>query len=82
MAIDPDDSFAQYNVACAYAQMGDIEDAIDLLEKVMPRGEKMLWHQNDSDLDPVRSHPRYKELLETIESPNIRQLVHGTPTTE
>jgi adenylate cyclase len=67
LAIDPDDSFAQYNVACAYAQIGDIDDAIDLLEKVMPRGEKMLWHQNDSDLDPVRSHPRYKKLLETIE---------------
>jgi adenylate cyclase len=67
LAIDPDDSFAQYNVACAYAQIGDIEDAIDLLEKVMPRGEQMLWHQNDSDLDPVRSHPRYQTLLETIE---------------
>jgi adenylate cyclase len=27
----------------------------------------MLWFENDSDLDPVRSHPRYQKLLETIE---------------
>jgi adenylate cyclase len=70
LAIDPDDLLAQYNIACAYAQLGDIEEAVDLLEMVMPRRntpEQMLWYKNDSDLDPVRSHPRYQRLLETIE---------------
>jgi adenylate cyclase len=69
LAIDPDDSLAQYNIACAYAQLGDLEEAMDLLEKVMPRRSTpgILWTKNDSDLDPVRSHPRYRKLLETIE---------------
>jgi adenylate cyclase len=70
LAIDPDDILAQYNIACAYAQMGDIDDAMDLLEKVMPRRntpEQLLWHKNDSDLDPVRSHPRYQKLLDALE---------------
>ena len=69
LAIDPDDTLTQYNIACAYAQLGDLEEAMDLLEKVMPRRStaQMLWSRNDSDLDPVRSHPRYQKLLETIE---------------
>ena len=70
LAIDPDDLLAQYNIACAYAQLGDLDEAIDLLEKMMPRRGTpvpMLWIENDSDLAPVRSHPRYQKLLETIE---------------
>jgi adenylate cyclase len=70
LAIDPDDTEAQYNIACAYAQLGDLEDAMDLLEKAMPRRctpPQILWFTNDSDLDPVRSHPRYQQLLETID---------------
>ena len=69
LAIDPDDILTWYNVACAYAQLGDIDDAMDLLEKVMPyrsSPEQMRWFQNDSDLDPVRSHPRYQTLLASL----------------
>jgi adenylate cyclase len=69
LAIDPDDLLAQYNVACAYVQMGDLEEAMNLLEKVMPQRntpEQMLWHNNDSDLDPVRDHPRYRKMMEAI----------------
>jgi adenylate cyclase len=66
MAIDPDDIVAHYNVACMHATLGDVEQAIDHLERVLPHSsaEQMLWYQHDSDLDPVRSHPRYQRLLE------------------
>ena len=70
LAIDPDDLLAQYNIACTYAQLGDLEEAMDLLEQMMPRRGtpvQMLWFQNDSDIDPVRSHPRYQKLVEAIE---------------
>jgi len=69
LAIDPDDFIAQYNIACTYAQLGDVEEAIDLLEKMLPGKRapvQMLWFQHDSDLDPVRNHPRYQKLLDTI----------------
>ena len=31
--IDPDDNNARYNAACTYAQLGEIDQAIDLLEE-------------------------------------------------
>jgi adenylate cyclase len=68
LAIDPDDLLAQYNIACVYSQLGDLDPAIDLLEKVLPHrsSEQIVWFKNDSDLDPIRSHPRYQRLLESI----------------
>jgi len=26
--------------------------------------DQKLWFKNDSDLDPIRNHPRYQKLLE------------------
>ncbi len=33
LATNPDDIFTQYNVACVYSLLGDIEPALDLLER-------------------------------------------------
>ena len=67
LAIDPDDMFTQYNIACVYSLLGELDPAIDLLEKLLPHSPKqILWIRNDSDLDPIRNHPRYQRLLETI----------------
>lgn len=70
LAIDPDDAAAQYNLACAYTLLGDFEEALDMLERVVPGStpEQLLWFKNDSDLNPIRDHPRYKALLETIDA--------------
>jgi adenylate cyclase len=69
LSIDPDDVLTQYNVACVYALAGEVEQAIDLLEKLLPRfnHESKAWFKNDSDLDPIRSHPRYQGLLKLLE---------------
>jgi adenylate cyclase len=42
--------------------------AIDLLEPYLRLvGDHMKsWFKNDSDFDPIRSHPRYKDLLKLI----------------
>ena len=68
MAIDPDDLLALYNIACTYSQMGELDAAIDVLEKVLPHRspEQILWFSKDSDLDPLRNHPRFQKLLESI----------------
>jgi adenylate cyclase len=69
LAIDPDDVLTQYNVACVYSLLGDAEQAFDLLERLLPNAGHELrrgWIKHDSDLDPLRSHPRYQKILETI----------------
>jgi adenylate cyclase len=68
LAIDPDDILTQYNVACVYSQLGDIEPAFDLLERLLPHAnhETKAWIKHDSDFDPLRNHPRYQKVLELI----------------
>jgi adenylate cyclase len=70
LATDPDDVLTQYNVACIYSLLGDTDQAFDLLERLLPNAGHELrrgWIKHDSDLDPLRSHPRYKKILELIE---------------
>src|SRR4029079_6505251 len=45
LAMDPDDLIALYNIASFYAQLGEPDLAIDLLEKVLPYQipEQLLW---------------------------------------
>ncbi len=66
LAIDPDDNLARYNAACVYAHLGEVDRAIDLLEVWIGQTgiDFKRWFQNDSDLDPIRDHPRYQKLLE------------------
>jgi adenylate cyclase len=70
LAIDPDDLLGLYNIACVYAQVGEFDQAFELLQKVMPYHDALpawrAWLQNDSDLDPIRNDPRFQQLLETL----------------
>ena len=69
MIIDPNDNGARYNAACTYAQLGELDQAIDLLNDwVKDAGlEQKNWFMHDADLDPIRDHPRYPELAEQVE---------------
>jgi len=62
----PDDPMTFYNIACAYAGLGEIDKALECLEKSMYgiSEASLEWMENDSDLDPLRDHPRYKALVE------------------
>src|SRR5262249_49146215 len=64
-AIDPDDPIDHYNLACALAQMNEPEQAIDMLESSQMRisAEMVNWMKEDSDLVPLREHPRFKALI-------------------
>jgi adenylate cyclase len=70
LATDPDDIWTQYNVACVYTALGDTDRAFDLLERILPHAGHELkhgWIKHDSDLDPLRTHPRYKKILELVD---------------
>jgi adenylate cyclase len=68
LAIDPDDPLTQYNLACGYATLGDIDAAFDLLERSLPRAgpEIRQWIKHDSTFDSLRSLPRYQKIAEII----------------
>ncbi|ACP26558.1 adenylate cyclase 3 [Sinorhizobium fredii NGR234] len=68
LAIDPDDIVAQYNAACVHSLLGENERALDLLEAVVPQSSSyhLLWFKQDSDLDPIRDHPRFRALLASM----------------
>ena len=66
--LEPNDQLTQYNAACAYALIGEAETAIELLERSVPRvrGQLRVRSQHDSDLDTLRSHPRFQALMQRI----------------
>jgi serine/threonine protein kinase/Tfp pilus assembly protein PilF len=65
LAIDPEDCGILYNVACVYAQQGKTEEAIDCLNKAVSHAYwYKRWALHDSDLDSLRSHPRFQALMD------------------
>jgi adenylate cyclase len=67
LAIAPDDPVTFYNAACNYSLAGETERAIDCLEKGIQSGMAQKdWIEHDSDLDPLRSHPRFQALMQRL----------------
>ena len=58
-----------YNVACAYAVIGDVEPALDALGKALRRGSgNREWIAHDPDFDNLRADPRFQQLLDATPS--------------
>jgi adenylate cyclase len=68
LVIGADDPLTQYNVACGYTKLGDIEEALDLLERMLPKvGEEIkMWIKHDSDFDALHGHPRFQRLMKSV----------------
>ena len=67
--IEPDDHYMHYNLACAFALLGEKNLAMDRLEQALgPSSLKSLkeFMLNDSDLDFLRTEPRYLALLKNL----------------
>src|SRR5438132_2731975 len=65
LVIGADDPLTQYNLACGYTKLGDTEQALDLLERMLPNvgAEIRMWIKHDSDFDALRNNPRFQKLL-------------------
>ena len=58
---------AMYNVACGYALLNDKENALFWLDRSLAVGfDRADLLRDDSDLDPVRSDPRFKEIVQKV----------------
>jgi len=65
--IDPDDPMLLYNLGCFHSLAGDIEEAVDCLERAAAGGLLQKgWYENDGDLDALRGQPRFQALLERM----------------
>jgi serine/threonine protein kinase/tetratricopeptide (TPR) repeat protein len=78
-ARDPHDPVLLYNLACIFALAGRHDEALDFLERTVQAGLMRIdWLRRDSNLDSVRSHPRFVAALGQIErAAATRQ--HGPP---
>jgi tetratricopeptide (TPR) repeat protein len=64
---DPDNEVLLYNMACAHSRKKNIEQALDWLRKAIDAGyDDADWMDKDADLDNIREHPRYKQMLQEL----------------
>jgi serine/threonine protein kinase/Flp pilus assembly protein TadD len=68
LELDPDDSYILYGIACNFSRVGDVDQALRFFERTIKAGfAHKEWIEHDSDFDPIREHPRFKELLDSLE---------------
>ena len=72
IAIDPHDLVVNYNVACTYAALGELERAVDRIHYAIPddpvcRRAFTDWMKMDISLDPLRPLPEFQRLMHDLE---------------
>jgi adenylate cyclase len=66
-SLDPDDPMLLYNLGCIHALAQDPLEAMDCLERAVAAGlTQKNWFLHDGDLDAVRSHPRFQQLMDNL----------------
>ena len=68
LVLDPEDAMLLYNIGCIRAMAGAGDGALDCLERSVRAGMRNRgWLEHDSNLDAVRSHPRFEALMRRLE---------------
>lgn len=68
-----------YNEACSYALMGDANRAIPALQQALRAGWDDIDHiAEDSDFDPIRSDPRFAQVVSTNQQELVTRRVKET----
>ncbi len=77
MLLDPENYNLMYNLACSMIRLGEVDEALKLLDPVFKAAQtqSLNWWKVDSDLDPIRDDPRFKTMLEQAE----RRLEQSSP---
>jgi adenylate cyclase len=64
LAADPDEPVLYYNVAVTYTELGNLDRALELLDRAVKLGYgNRAWLEKDSDFDPLRGDPRFQAIL-------------------
>jgi serine/threonine protein kinase/tetratricopeptide (TPR) repeat protein len=66
--IEPNDCMLLYNVGCILSIAGQVEEALAHLERSVTVGNiQRQYFEQDSNLDALRDHPRFKALISDLE---------------
>ncbi len=67
LAMRPDDAMLLYNVGCIFSMLGNVEESVDCVVQAAQKGlTQKAWYQHDNNLDNIRSHPRFQQLLREL----------------
>jgi adenylate cyclase len=67
MVLNPGSATVYYNLACFYVRAGEIEKALECLERRIEGGAlPREWIDNDPDFDPIRADPRFQALVSRL----------------
>lgn len=67
LSVRPDAFATFYNVACAYAVLGDREEALEMLDRAVKQGRGNLeWIEQDPDFDTLRGDPRFESIVNRL----------------
>ncbi len=62
--LSPGNPIAWYNLGCSYSLLGDLSASVEALRQSLDVGyTDIRFMQTDPDLEAVRSHPRFAELM-------------------
>lgn len=65
--LQPDNATAHYNLACSLALSKRKMDALRQLRQAVELGYRDFdWMQQDPDLDALKAHPHFQDLLQTL----------------
>ncbi len=65
--LQPDNATAHYNLACSLALSKRNTDALRALGEAVKLGyDDFDWMQQDPDLEPLKQHPLFLQLLDTL----------------
>jgi tetratricopeptide (TPR) repeat protein len=65
----PSDSLAHYNLACSYALLKRLDQALKTLRRAVELGYRdFRYMKEDHDLEAVRHDPRFRQLLREYEN--------------
>jgi len=63
LQLAPHDGDVLYRVALVYQRIGRPDSAFATLGRALAAGQPRLWVQDTPELDPLRSDPRFEQLL-------------------
>jgi len=68
--LDPNNTILHFNFTCALARLGELDAAVDLMGRFIDKASPglLLWFDNDTDLDPLRKHPQFIEIMQTAKA--------------
>ncbi|MGB5591973.1 MAG: tetratricopeptide repeat protein, partial [Gammaproteobacteria bacterium] len=66
VALAPNDSSVLHNAVCSYAHAGEVDKAIEMLERRMQAAGTIYrdWVKHDPDFDNIRDDPRFHALVD------------------